>query len=30
MYFGFQFLYWIAMGLYGSALVGTIFVKRAP
>jgi hypothetical protein len=29
MYFGFQFLYWIAMGLYGMALVSNCIVKRA-
>jgi hypothetical protein len=29
MFFGFQFLYWIAMGLYGSALAGNLFLKRA-
>ena len=29
MYFGFQFLYWIAMGLYGAALVSNLLVRRA-
>jgi spermidine synthase len=29
MYFGFQFLYWIAMGLYGMALLSNYMVKRA-
>jgi spermidine synthase len=28
MYFGFQFLYWIAMALYGAALVSALFVRR--
>ena len=27
MYFGFQFLYWMAMGLYGSALVSNLLVR---
>jgi hypothetical protein len=29
MYFGFQFLYWMAMALYGAALVSGYLVKRA-
>jgi len=28
MYFGFQFLYWIAMGLYGAALVSNLLGRR--
>lgn len=28
MYFGFQFLYWIAMGLYAAALVSNLFARR--
>jgi spermidine synthase len=28
MYFGFQFLYWIAMALYGVALFSNLFAKR--
>ena len=28
MYFGFQFLYWIAMALYGMALVSNLFARR--
>ncbi len=28
MYFGFQFLYWIAMGLYGMALLSNHIVRR--
>lgn len=28
MYFGFQFLYWLAMGLYGLAMLSHCFFKR--
>jgi hypothetical protein len=28
MYFGFQFLYWIAMILYGGAIVSDLLVRR--
>ena len=27
MYFGFQFLYWIAMALYGAALISNLFTR---
>ena len=30
MYFGFQSLYWIAMGLYGSAIVGHLLTRPGP
>jgi len=29
MYFGFQFLYWLAIGLYGAALISNQVLKRA-
>jgi spermidine synthase len=29
MYFGFQFLYWIAIALYGAALISNIFIRKA-
>lgn len=29
MYFGFQFLYWMAMALYGAALISNLIVRRS-